>query len=156
MTQKSDFTPEAWEQLKAGPLAAGLYVIIASPSLLGMFSEMGAMAKGMQVAAAQAGSGSLLAELLAELDAKTQQNMLGAMKPKMGTSQPDSMAELLVHIEAAGAAIAGADAEDATAYRGLVTAVAQGVAAASKDEGVAVGPKEAAALAQIASAIGAA
>lgn len=155
MTARSDLTPGAWEQLKAGPLAASLYVIVASPSLLGMFSEMGALAKGLQSATAQAPTGTLLAELLAELDAKTQQHLLGEMKPKMGTSQPDSMAALLAHVEAAGAAIAAVDAEDAAAYRSFVTAVALGVAEASKDEGVAVGPKEEAALAQIATAVGA-
>jgi hypothetical protein len=154
MTTKSDLTPEAWEQLKVAPFAAAMYVITASPSPLGMFSEMGALTKGMQAAAGQVPAGTLMGDLMAELDPKEQQRLMGEIKPKFGTSQPDTMAQLLTHVTAAGAALATLPADDAASYRGFALGLARTVAEAAKDDGVAVGPREVAALAELEQALG--
>lgn len=155
MTTKSDLAPEAWEQLKLAPLAGAMYVMTASPSPMGVFSEMGALTKGVQAAAAQASAGTLLGDLLADLDPKEQQRLLGTIKPKLGAAQPETMAKLLAPLTAAGATVATLPADDAAAYRGFVLGIARAVASAAKDDGVAVGPREDAALAELAQALGA-
>ncbi len=155
MTTKSDLAPEAWEQLKLAPLAGAMYVMTASPSPMGVFSEMGALTKGMQAAAGQAQAGALLGELLADLDPKEQQRLLGTIKPKLGAAQPETMAKLLAAVPAAGATLATLPADEAEAYRGFALGIARAVAEAAKDDGAAVGPREEAALAELARALGA-
>lgn len=155
MATKQDLSPEAWNQLKLAPFAASLYVMTASPSPLGAFSEIGALAKGVQAAAGQAQAGTLLGDLTAELEAKEQQRLLGTIKPKFGTAQAETMAQLLAPVTQAGAVVGTLTAEDAAAYRGFVLGLARSVAEAAKDEGAAVGPKEAAALSDLEKALGA-
>jgi hypothetical protein len=154
MTTKTDLSPEAWQQLKLAPFAASMYVMTASPSLMGAFGEMGALAKGMQAAAAEAQSGTLMGDLMAELDPKSQKHLLGGLKPKFGTPPDQTMADLLAPVTAAGATIASLSDEDGATYRGFVLSLARSVAEAAKDEGVAVGPKEVAALADLEKALG--
>jgi len=154
MEEPTDFTPEAWHALELGPLAAATYVMTASPSLLGVFSETSALAHGLQAAAAQAAPGTLVARLMATLDPHRQQTLLSEIRPKFGTAPEQTLAGLLAHVQAAGAALGAASPEDAEAYRQLVNGLSRAVAEAVKDEGVMVGPKEVKALEDIAAALG--
>jgi hypothetical protein len=155
MAQKSDFTPEEWGRLTAGPVAAALYIITASPSLLGMFSEVNAMMRAIQSAASGAPPGGLLAAVLADLDQGCTKQHVNHLKPAGGSDQASAMTQLLDAVRLASSSVgAKGSAEDARAYGGFVMDVARAVAEAAKDQGVAVSPSEKTALDALAQTLG--
>jgi len=70
MTTKTDFTPEEWDALLAGPLSASLYIVIASPSVFGSIKEITAMSKELARTATRPDNTELLRFMLADYQEK--------------------------------------------------------------------------------------
>jgi hypothetical protein len=146
MTTKAAFSPEEWKVVLEGPPAAGLIVITAARG--GMFRETVAMSKAYGEARAEHGDSELLDEIV-------------AAKPEMDHTRYHSAEEVrdngLRHLRDAVALVGSkATSQELDDYRRFVLALASKVAAAHKEGGQSVSPAEAAAIAQITAALGAA
>jgi hypothetical protein len=144
MTTKAAFSPDEWKAVLEGPPAAGMIVIMAARG--GTFRETMAMAKAYAEARALHGQSELLDEIV-------------AAKPKADHTRYRSYDELrdngLRHLRTAVALLERkATAEEVDGYRGFVLAVANKAAAAHREHGQSVSPGEAAAIDQIAAALG--
>jgi hypothetical protein len=144
MTTKAAFSPEEWTSVLEGPPSAGMIVVTASSG--GMFRETVAMSKAYVDARAMHGQSELLDEIV-------------AAKPKMEHKTYHSVEELkdtrLQHLRAAVAVLASrATPEEVDEYRRFILTLADKVAAAHREEGQDVSPAEAAAIDQIAGALG--
>jgi hypothetical protein len=144
MTTKSAFSPEEWTSLLEGPPSAGMIVVVASRG--GTFRETFAMSKAYLEARKLHGESELLDEIV-------------AAKPKADHTRYHSPEEMrdhgLQHLRDAVTLLEGkATAEEVDAYRRFVLALANKVAAAHREHGESVSPAEAAAIDQIAAALG--
>ena len=144
MTTKAAFSPEEWKVVLEGPPSAGLIVITAARG--GMFRETIAMSKAYAEARTQHGESELLDEIV-------------AAKPEADHTRYRSAGELrengLQHLRDAVALLESkATAEELDDYRHFVLTLANKVAAAHREEGQSVSPAEAAAIQQIAAALG--
>jgi hypothetical protein len=144
MTTKAAFSPDEWKAVLEGPPAAGMMVIMAARG--GTFRETMAMAKAYAEARALHGQSELLDEIV-------------AAKPKADHTRYHSYDELrdngVRHLRAAVALLERkATAEEVDGYRRFVLAVANKAAAAHREHGQSVSPGEAAAIDQIAAALG--
>jgi hypothetical protein len=144
MTTKAAFSPEEWTAVLEGPLSAGMIVVTAASG--GMFRETMAMSKAYVDARAMHGQSELLDEIV-------------AAKPKMEHARYRSGEELrdtgLQRLRAAVALLESkATPEEVDEYRRFILTLANKVAAAHREEGQDVSPAEAAAIDQIAEALG--
>jgi hypothetical protein len=144
MTTKAAFSPEEWTSVLEGPPSAGM--IVATAASGGMFRETVAMSKAYVEARAMHGQSELLDEIV-------------AAKPKMEHTRYHSVDELkdagLQHVRAAVAMLESkATPEEVDEYRRFVLTLANKVAAAHREEGQEVSSAEAAAIEQIAGALG--
>jgi hypothetical protein len=144
MTTSAAFTPDEWKQVLQGPPVAGTMVITADHG--GTFRETYAMSKAYVEARKEHGESELLDEIV-------------SAKPEMDHTRYKSPEELrehgIGHIKDAVALVsAKATAEELAEYRTFVLTLANKVAAAHKEHGVAVSPAEAAAVRQITGALG--
>lgn len=144
MTTKNAFSPEEWTSLLEGPPSAGMLVVVASRG--GTFRETFAMSKAYLEARKLHGESELLDEIV-------------AAKPKADHARYHSPEEMrdhgLQHLRDAVTLLEGkATAEEVDAYRRFVLALANKVAAAHREHGESVSPAEAAAIDQIAAALG--
>lgn len=144
MTTKAAFSPEEWDVVLEGPPTAGMIVVTAARG--GMIRETIAMSKAYAQARAQHGASELLDEIV-------------AAKPQMDHSRYRSAEELrdsgLARLRAAVALLGSkATAAEIDGYQRFVRALADKVAAAHREEGQNVSPAEAAAIQQIAAALG--
>jgi hypothetical protein len=144
MTTKTAFSPEEWKLVLEGPPTAGMIVVTAARG--GMFRESIAMSKAYTDARAQHGESELLDEIV-------------AAKPKMDHTRYHSPEELrdsgLGHLRDAVALLESkATAGELDGYRRFVVTLANKVAAAHREGGQSVSPAEAAAIEQIAAALG--
>ena len=144
MTAKAAFSPEEWTAVLEGPPSAGMIVVVASRG--GTFRETFAMSKAYLEARKLHGESELLDEIV-------------AAKPKADHTRYHSPEEMrdhgLQHLRDAVALLEGkATAEEVDAYRRFVLALANKVAAAHREHGESVSPAEAAAIDQIAAALG--
>jgi hypothetical protein len=145
MTAKAAFSAEEWKVVLEGPPGAGMIVVTAARG--GMFRESIAMSKAYAEARGQHGESELLDEIV-------------AAKPEMDHTRYRSADELrdngLEHLRDAVALVKSkATTEELDGYRRFVLALASKVAAAHREEGQSVSPAEAAAIQQIAAALGA-
>jgi hypothetical protein len=144
MTTKDAFSPEEWGVVLEGPPTAGMIVVTAARG--GMFRETLAMSKAYVEARELHGQSELLDEIV-------------AAKPKADHTRYRSFDELrdhgVQHLREAVALLASkATAEEVDDYRRFVLTVANKVAAAHREDGQSVSPSEAAAIDQIAAALG--
>ena len=144
MTTKAAFSPEEWKVVLEGPPSAGMIVVTAAHG--GMFKETVAMSKAYVEARAQHGASELLDEIV-------------AAKPKADHTRNHSVEEMrdrgLQHLRDVMALLeTKATAAEVEAYRRFVLALANKVAAAHREHGQDVSPAEAAAIDQIAAALG--
>jgi len=144
MTTKTAFSPEEWKSVLEGPPGAGMIVIMASRG--GTFRETFAMSKAYVEARQLHGESELLDEIV-------------AAKPETDHTKHHSVEEMrdsgLQHLRDAVALLESrATAEEVEAYRRFVLALANKVAAAHREHGQSVSPAEAAAIDQIAAALG--
>ncbi|MDX6551142.1 MAG: hypothetical protein QOJ31_1826 [Gaiellales bacterium] len=138
MSGKADFTPEEWQTISEAPVSAGLLVMTAQRG--GVFRESMALAKAYNEARQHCQS-QLLDEIV-------------SAKPARDHTRYHSPQELreaaLSHLRDAVSALqANAAPDELSAYKQFVSAVAQRVAEAHREDGVAVSPAEQAALDEI-------
>ena len=146
MTTKAAFSPDEWKVVAEGPPSAGMIVITAAHG--GTFRETIAMSKAYVDARAEHGASELLDEVV-------------AANPKIDHTRYHSPEELkdagLDHLRSAVALVENkATAEEVDGYRQFVLTLANKVAAAHREGGQDVSPAEAAAIAEITAALGAA
>ncbi len=146
MTGSTDFTPEEWKVVSEGPTSAGMIVSTAQRG--GSFREVFAMSKAYVEARKEHGDSALLDELVSH-------------KPEMDRTKAHSAEELKEHglqriREAIALVEAKAEPQELADYRRFVTSVANRVAAAKEEsDDKPVSDAEAAAIAEIAQALGA-
>jgi hypothetical protein len=153
MASKTDFTPEEWKALAAGPLLAGMYVSLAQPSWpVGVVKEGMAVVK--EIIGATGSSNELVAALAQQVRASGPRDM-----PDVPADREKARGELLSGVKKAMAA-AGKSAADGEAYGQWVYAAAQKAAEAAKEGGflgfggTVVSEAETAALAELKTALG--
>jgi hypothetical protein len=144
MTGKSDFTEQEWETVREGPTAAGMIVITASKG--GTFKETFAMAKAYAEAREEHGSSELVDAIV-------------SAKPEvdrhMGHSPQEVKSHALQHLRDAVAVLESkATPEEVDGYRRFVLTLADKVASAHREDGMAVSGGEQAAIADITAALG--
>jgi hypothetical protein len=144
MTGKADFTEQEWELVREGPTTAGMIVVTAGRG--GTFRETFAMAKAYAEAREEHGQSELLDEIV-------------AAKPKVDRTRSHSPEELKQHglallRDAVALLETKATADEVDGYRRFVLTVADKVAEAHREDGVAVSAPEQAAIDEIAAAIG--
>lgn len=143
MTGKADYTPEEWDLVLEGPPSAGMIVLTAQRG--GTFRESIAMAKAYGEARQQHGESQLLDEIV-------------SAKPEIDHTRYHSVDELKQHglqrlrdaIELLGRKATPEEVED---YRRFVLSVADKVANAHREGGVAVSDAEHAAIDEISAAL---
>jgi hypothetical protein len=145
MTGKSDFTEQEWDTVLKGPPAAGL--IVASASKGGTFKESFAIAKSYTEARQQHGASELLDAIV-------------SAKPEVDRHMGHSMEEIksngLQHVRDGVAVLESkATPDEVKDYRAFVLTLADHVANAHREDGVAVSGGEQAAIADITAALGA-
>jgi hypothetical protein len=144
MTGKADFTETEWKQVLEGPPSAGMIVLTAQRG--GSFRETFAIAKSYTEARKQHGQSELLDEI-------------ASAKPEADHTRYSSVDELrehgLQHLRDAVALLEQkATADEVDAYKRFVLTLADNVANAHREGGVAVSEAERAAIGQIAAAVG--
>jgi hypothetical protein len=144
MTGKADFSEEEWDVIRGAPPLAGLMVVMAAKG--GTFKESLAVGKAYGEARQRHGASQLL-------------DAVAGSKPKLDHSHLGSPDELKQHALArVGDAVRlleqKATPDEVDDYRGFVRALAEKVAEAHREDGVAVSEGERAALEEIASALG--
>jgi len=144
MTTKAAFSPEEWQVVLEGPPTAGTIVITAAHG--GLWRETIAMSKAYVEARGQHGESELLDEIV-------------AAKPHVDHTRYHSAEELkesgLAHLRDAVALLESkATAEERDDYSRFVLNLANKVAAAHREGGQSVSPAEAAAIQEIAAALG--
>ena len=129
MTSKKDFTDEEWARLVRSPFIAGMALSLADPGgPIEAVKETAATLKA--VLAAEGGEHGEVAQAIAQ-EARAHHNPLGGFKPTKGAN---AGVEILGEIHAASALVgAKASAEEATAFRAWILAVAQDAADAAKE-----------------------
>ena len=145
MTNKADFTEQEWDLLREAPASAGLIMITAAHG--GAFSETFAIGKAYAEARQQHGESELLDAIV-------------AAKPERDHTHYHSPEELkrggLQHLrDAAELLERKATTDELEDYRRFVLGLAERVAEAHREDGVAVSEPERQALGEIASSLGA-
>jgi hypothetical protein len=145
MTGKADFTEQEWDLVLEGPPSAGMMVLFAQRG--GTFRETIAMAKAYAEARQQHGQSELL-------------DAIAAAKPEIDHTRFHSTDEIkqhaLAHLKDAVELLERKATPDEVAYyRRFVLTLADKVANAHREHGVAVSDAERAAIAEIAETIGA-
>jgi hypothetical protein len=144
VTTKADFTEQDWETVLAGPPAAGMIVVMAAHG--GTIRETFAIGKAYVEARKMHGESELLDEIV-------------AAKPEVDHTRYHSQDELkqagLQHLRDALGVLEGkATADEIDGYRRFVLMLADKVANAHREDGVAVSGLEQAAINDIAGALG--
>lgn len=145
MTNRSDFTDEEWHLILEGPPSAALIVITAARG--GTFRETFAIGKGYAEARQQHGESELLDAIV-------------AAKPQVDHTRYHSPEEMKQHgLETLREAVSllerKATADEVADYRRFVIGLAERVAEAHREDGVAVSGLEREALDEISSTLGA-
>jgi hypothetical protein len=144
MTSKADFSEQEWETVLAGPPSAGVMVAMSASG--GTFKESFAIAKAYAEARQQHGASELLDEIV-------------SAKPEIDHHMYKSVDELnstgVKHLQDAVAVLEQkATPEEVADFRAFVMTLSEKVAAAHKEDGVAISDPERAAMDQIQQAIG--
>lgn len=144
MTSKASFTEQEWDAVLEGPPSAGMIIVTATRG--GTFRETIAIGKAYAEARKQHGASELLDEIV-------------TAKPEVDHTRYKSIEELREHalqhirdgVEVLGRKATTDEVED---YRRFVVALAEKVANAHREDGVAVSAPEQEALQQISAALG--
>jgi hypothetical protein len=145
MTGKADFSEQHWKTVLEGPTSAGMMVITAQRG--GTFRETFAIGKAYAEARQQHGSSELLDAIV-------------AAKPEADHTRYHSLEELKQHAvqhlrDAVDLLQRQATPAEVDDYRRFVLLLAQRVAEAHREDGVAVSSAEQAAIDEISGALGA-
>jgi len=144
MTQRTDFTEEEWKAVLEGPPSAGMIVVTAGRG--GTIRETLAIGKAYAEARQQHGESELLDEIV-------------AAKPEIDHTRYHSFEELkqhgLQHLrDAVGVLEQKATPDELDGYRRFVVMLAEKVANAHREDGMAVSAAEEAALGEISASLG--
>ena len=144
MTDKSDFTEQEWDTVLQGPPAAG--TIVATASKGGTFKESFAIAKSYTEARQEHGASELLDAIV-------------SAKPKvdrhLGHSPEEVKSKGLQHVSDAVQVLESkATPDEVNDYRKFVLTLADKVANAHSEDGMAVSGPEHAVIDEIATALG--
>lgn len=150
MTTKSDYSEQEWELLLQAPIMAGTYIMVSDISVTAMAKEMKGMFKAMISTSAPPEAEALVASLVTDLQARSQD------KEKLEQAEIEEGADPLGQmLDQIGQALAVLDEKAPQEKNGFCTwlmGVAQGTAEAGKEGGflgigaVRVSDKEKAAL----------
>lgn len=145
MTEKTDFTEQEWDLLREAPTSAAMIVVTAARG--GIFRETFALSKAYAEARQQHGESELLDAIV-------------STRPEVDHTRYHSPEELkqhgLEHLrDAADLLERKATGEELEDYRKFVLGLAERVAEAHREDGVAVSDPERRALGDIASSLGA-
>lgn len=149
---RETFSPGEWENLVRLPYAVSMTVMMAAPTILGVWGETKAMMQQPSGLAVDAGT-PLVGLLAAEMQARA----MDLVQEQQATWKDDPAGYRATTLEAcrtAVTALAKVPPDESQAYRRWVLAIGTKVAEASKERGVAVSEPELAALAEIAGALG--
>ena len=152
MGMKENFTTVEWENLISLPYAVSMTVMMAVPSVMGLWGETKAMIQEPAKLAAASG-GALVGLLLAEMQSRAK----ALMKDQQNSWKHDQAGYRTKTLEAcrsAATALAKVPPEEGLAYKKWVLAIGLKVAEAAKENGVAVSDPEKAALSEISTALG--
>jgi hypothetical protein len=143
MTGKADFTQQEWETVLEGPPSAGMIVVMAQRG--GTIRETFAIGKAYAEARQQHGESELLDEIV-------------AAKPEVDHTRYQSLEELrqhgLQHLRDAVEVLERkATPEEVEGYRRFVLMLAEKVASAHREGGVAVSEAERAAIEEISTSL---
>jgi hypothetical protein len=144
MTDRAAFTDDEWNAVLEGPPSAGMIVVTAGRG--GTIRETFAIGKAYVEARKLHGESQLLDEIV-------------TAKPQLDHTRYHSYDEIkqhgLEHIQAAVAALQSkATPEELDGYRRFVVMLADMVASAHREDGVAISDPEKAAIAEITTALG--
>jgi len=152
MVMKENFTADEWTTLVSLPYAVSMAVIAADPNVMGIWSETKTMMQAPPALASA--SGSALAGLVI---AEAQPKLKDLIKEQQHLWKQDMAGyrtKVIASCKAAAAALSKVPADEALSYKKWLLALAQKVAEASKEHGVAVSDTEKAALAELSAALG--
>jgi hypothetical protein len=152
MGMKENFIPEEWENLLNLPYAVSMTVMVAAPSVMGVWGETKAMIQEPAHLAAESGS-ALVGLLLAEMQSRAK-DLIKEQQNLWKHDQAGYRTKTLEACRAAAAALSKVPPEEALAYKTWVLAIGMKVAEAAKEHGVAVSDQEKEALAGISAALG--
>ena len=153
MSVKENVTPGEWENLLNLPYAVSMTVMVAAPSVIGVWGETKAMIQEPAHLAAESGS-ALVGLLIAEMQSKAK-DLIKEQQNLWKHDQAGYRTKTLDACRAAAAVLSSKiPPEEALAYKKWVLAVGLKVAEAAKEHGVAVSDPEKEALAEISAALG--
>jgi len=133
MTTKTDFTTEEWDALLAGPLAASMYIVVASPSVFGSIKEIAAMSKELLTTADRPDLTELLRSMLSDYQNK---ETIKKVMPKVKGKPDEALDALRAYIEKAVALLnEKATAEESAQIRQWMYDLAIKTAEAAKEGG---------------------
>lgn len=156
MTVKEQYTPEEWKALQQAPMAAGMLITMASPSITDSVKESMAVANKIAGAVKGGTADGLLGELLSEL---TDMAAFKQTRPDFEGRDLDAVRGQALDDVKQAAALADRTGADGASYKQFVYDVAVASAEAAKEGdmmgigGVRVSDEEKAALAQLAEAL---
>jgi hypothetical protein len=152
MGMKETFTPAEWENLISLPYAVSMTVMVAAPSILGLWGETKAIMQEPANLASASGS-SLVGLLLAEMQSRVK-DLMKDQQNAWKNDQAGYRTKTIGACRAAATALSKVPPEEGQAYKQWVLAIGLKVAEAAKENGVAVSDPEKAALSEISTAFG--
>jgi hypothetical protein len=152
MGMKENFTPAEWENLISLPYAVSMTVMVAAPSILGLWGETKAIMQEPANLASASGS-SLVGLLLAEMQSRVK-DLMKDQQNAWKNDQAGYRTKTLGACRAAATALLKVPPQESLAYKQWVLAIGLKVAEAAKENGVAVSDPEKAALSEISIAFG--
>ena len=163
MADKTNFTPEEWNQILGGAFMAGFAVTAADPSgLWGLLKETFASGRALIDAKSSSGSSALSKAIVADIE--TSEGRSAAqdyVKSRLSGAKREDMKQRAIDALRSAAMVVDQKApSDAAAYKAWLVQIANTVAEASKEGGfmgiggVAVSDAEKATLSEISTALG--
>ena len=152
MGMKENFTPAEWENLVSLPYAVSMTVMVAAPSILGLWGETKAIMQEPANLAPASGSG-LVGLILAEMQSRVK-DLMKDQQNAWKQDQAGYRTKTLDACRSAATALTKVPPEEGLAYKKWVLAIGLKVAEAAKENGIAVSNPEKAALSEITSALG--
>ena len=152
MGMKENFTPAEWENLISLPYAVSMTVMVAAPSILGLWGETKAIMQEPANLASASGS-SLVGLLLAEMQSRVK-DLMKDQQNSWKNDQAGYRTKTLEACRAAATALSKVPPQEGLTYKQWVLAIGLKVAEAAKENGVAVSDPEKAALSEITTAFG--
>ncbi|MGB9176132.1 MAG: hypothetical protein WCB46_05280 [Methanoregula sp.] len=152
MGMKENFTTVEWENLISLPYAVSMTVMMAVPSILGVWGETKATLQEPANLAAASGS-ALVGLILAEMQSRVK-DLMKDQQNSWKNDQAGYRTKTLDACRSAATALAKVPPEEGLAYKKWVLAIGLKVAEAAKENGVAVSDPEKAALSEISTVLG--